>query len=195
MIVLLALKLGLDPSVNLEAVESCFHDKQDQLQPQERSWVENAIKDAHYLIEMRKMEEEVPQYTPSTLPNSFTASKPIEMTHVVPVSGLVVGRFMIYSTMLHTCLDVSKASAQRASSPTSTSARRARPRVLSREKKTGFGSKTMPTLSTSPVPKVSSSNDDTALAPAALAEDAENACASAAVPKLQTPSKESEDHS
>eukprot|EP00009_Paramoeba_aestuarina_P013318 CAMPEP_0201539446 /NCGR_PEP_ID=MMETSP0161_2-20130828/70411_1 /ASSEMBLY_ACC=CAM_ASM_000251 /TAXON_ID=180227 /ORGANISM="Neoparamoeba aestuarina, Strain SoJaBio B1-5/56/2" /LENGTH=690 /DNA_ID=CAMNT_0047946843 /DNA_START=103 /DNA_END=2175 /DNA_ORIENTATION=+ len=68
-----------------------FEEKRDSLQ-----------KDLEYLEEMSKMDEEIKQMRTE----GKMDPKPIEMTSVVPVSGLVLARFHVHSTEHSTAIDL-----------------------------------------------------------------------------------------
>ena len=63
----------------LSKVEAIFEKEKESIEPQIRGWIDDMIKDIHYLNEMQKLED--PEYAKNN-DVSF---------HIVPISGLVIG--------------------------------------------------------------------------------------------------------
>lgn len=66
----------------LSKVEAIFEKEKDSIEPQIRGWIDDMIKDIHYLNEMQKLED--PEYAKNN-DVSF---------HIVPISGLIIGLFV-----------------------------------------------------------------------------------------------------
>ena len=98
-IVMLARAVGMETTTDLTLVEAKYAEKKAAMSPENILWIDNTCKDVHYLMEMKRMEDLIDT-------QSVEQKKEVEMTSVVPISGLVMCRFMIYSNMLHTCIDI-----------------------------------------------------------------------------------------